>query len=167
MFPPELPPIYRALQVPLLHLINIVALGIGPQNRVLQLSLTIPALMFVVSQSWYREWTGEWGLHYGMECMVIGMVWIYFDWIVLKSPDKEVWHKIRYAGKKKGEEHAKEEVKVPEGFWKRAWWGARLATGVRYVGWNCQVKNVPVEVDADYPRWYGRRLFYPAYQFSH
>jgi hypothetical protein len=147
--PPELPPIFLTLQPLLLHATNILALAIGPQNRVLQLSTTLPALVLLVAQSWYREWNGQWGMQYGIECMVFCMAWGYVDWIVLGSPDREGWCKIRYGSGEK----RKEEGKVPQGFWKRAYWGLRLAMGVRYVGWSCEVKNVPVEVDAGYPRW--------------
>ena len=142
MHPPRLPSIVLTLQPLLLYLVNILGLAIGPQNRVLQLGITFPALLLVLSQSWFREWNGQWGIHYGIETAALCIAGSWFDWVVLKSPDREMWRRVG----------AKEEV--PQGFWNRAYWGAKLVTGSRFVGWTCQVKNVPVEVDEGYSRWY-------------
>lgn len=111
-----------------------------------------------------------------MNCVVLSVVFTYVDWILLSSPDKEAWYKIRYYGddKKAGTVRDKADSKAVEndgamkkgrkkedvvgvpaaGFLSRLWWGVRLATTNRYVGWSCQVKNVPVEVDPGYPRLY-------------
>jgi hypothetical protein len=168
----KLPKILIDLQIPLLYLTNILALAIGPRNQVLRYGITVPLFALLVGQSWFREWSGAWGMHYALECMVVSVVWIYFDWNVLGRPDREGWRKTQYGGegKKVGEKenghvngnggangHAngqteKEKHSVPQDFLKRAWWGTRLATGNRYVGWSQEVKNVPKEVAADYPR---------------
>jgi hypothetical protein len=39
-------------------------------------------------------------------------------------------------------------------FLSRMWWALRLTTTPRYTGWSNQVKNVYMEVPADYPRLY-------------
>jgi hypothetical protein len=142
-----LPQSLIALQIPLLYLNNILGLAIGPTNQILRIGLTLPILIFLASQSLYREWSGEWGMHYALNCMVLTAIFTYVDWNLLSRPDTERWRKIQYKGEKPMSE-------VPIGFWERAWWAARLCTGNRYVGWTSQVKNVPVEVDAEYPRWY-------------
>jgi hypothetical protein len=135
-----------ALQIPLLYITNILGLAIGPTNHVLRIGFTLPILVVLVSQSVYRQWDGEWGIHYAMNCMVLTAIFTYVDWNLLSRPDSERWRKIQYRNEEL-------ESEVPTGFWKRAWWAARLCTGNRYVGWTCQVKNVPVEVDAEFPRW--------------
>jgi hypothetical protein len=86
-------------------------------------------------------------MHYAVECMVFTCVFTYVDWNILGSPDKEKWGKVRY---KVGKE---EKERASHGFWERAWWGVRLGVGSRYVGWSCEVKNVPKEVGAEYSRW--------------
>jgi hypothetical protein len=143
-----LPPAIIDLQLPLLHLNTILALAIGPHNQILRFGITFPIFIVLVAQSTYREWSGTWGMHYAVECMVLTCVFTYVDWNILGSPDKEAWGKTRYGV---GKENAKE--RVPRGFWKRAWWGVRLGVGSRYVGWSCEVKNVAKEVPADYSRW--------------
>ena len=151
----ELPKFFIDLQIPLLYINNLVALAIGPRNHFLRIALTLPLLVLLLTQSLYRQWTGEWGIHYAINCLMLSTVFVYVDWILLDGPDKERWHKIRYDVKEKGrDEEKKKEGEVPEGFLNRLWWGVRLATGNRYVGWSNQVKNVPVEVDADYSRLY-------------
>jgi hypothetical protein len=131
------------LQIPLLYTTNIFALAISPSNRLLQLS-TLPIFVLLVSQSLYREWSGTWGIHYAVECMVLSVVWQYIDWILLQSPDREEWGKIHHENG--------EKEKVPQRFWQRVWWGVRLASGNRYVGWSQEVKNVNKEVDGGYSR---------------
>jgi hypothetical protein len=79
------------------------------------------------------------------------LIWVWVDWIVLRGPDREMWRRVSEGATK---DVGKKEERGEKGFWKRAYWGVRLVTGVRYVGWSCQVKNVPVEVDRDYARWY-------------
>jgi hypothetical protein len=138
-----LPKIFIECQIPLLYLNNIVGLALGPKNQLLRIGLTLPVCGLLAAQSLYRQSNGAWGMYYGAECMVLSVVWVYVDWNLLGSPDKEKWHKIR---------DKSEDDRVPQGFWERAWWGVRLATGNRYVGWSNEVKNVPKEVDADYSR---------------
>lgn len=159
----ELPAIFVDLQLPLLCLNNIVALAIGPRHQLLRVSISLPVLVLLTSQSLFRKWNGTWGIHYGINCMVLMVLFEYVDWILLSSPDKEKWHKIQYnkpgatgtqkePGKANGLAKRKEEDVVPVGFLSRFWWGVRLATTKRYVGWSCQVKNVPTGVDSDYSR---------------
>jgi hypothetical protein len=137
----RLPDPFIQFQLPLLHLTTITALAIGPSHQLLRFGLTLPIFTLLVAQSYYREWTGTWGLHYATECMVWSCVWIYFDWNILGSPDVQKWHKV-------GDKNVKKE-----GFWSRFWWGIRLGMGTRYVGWSCEVKNVPKEVGEGYGRW--------------
>ncbi|KAH7075826.1 membrane bound O-acyl transferase family-domain-containing protein [Paraphoma chrysanthemicola] len=134
------------LQLPLIYANNIIALAIGPKHQVLRLGITLPILSLLASQSLYREWTGEWGMHYALECLMLACIWTYVDWNILNSPDKEQWRRVR------SQDGISKHDTVPQGFWTRMWWGVRLATGNRYLGWTCQVKNVPVEVDEEYPR---------------
>lgn len=42
---------------------------------------------------------------------------------------------------------------APSTFKSRLWWAVRLSCTIRYTGWSCEVKNVPIEVDDAYPRW--------------
>jgi hypothetical protein len=139
----RLPDPFITLQLPLLHLTTITALAIGPSHQVLRLGLTLPLFVLLVSQSLYREWGGTWGHHYAIECMVMTCVWVYFDWNILGSPDREGWRKVH--NDEDGEKKKAGNGKVPEGFWARFWWGVRLGMGSRYVGWSCEVKNVPRE----------------------
>lgn len=152
----ELPSPIQQLQLPLLLLNNILALAIGTRNRVLQLGISLPVLVLLVSQSLYKERNGEWGNAYALECMVLSVTFTYVDWILLASPDVQSWRKIQYHDGKETEGSNSLERKdiVPQGFWRRAWWGLRLATTNRYVGWTSEVKNVPKEVPADYSRLY-------------
>src|SRR5690242_7667616 len=90
----QLPPIFTTLQVPLILLINILTLAIGPQHRVAQFAFSVPVLFLLVTQSLYREWTGGWGLHYGLNCFVMSAVITWADWVLLNSPDKEGWVKV-------------------------------------------------------------------------
>tara|TARA_R110002003_G_scaffold9_30_gene635 strand:- start:3801 stop:4286 length:486 start_codon:yes stop_codon:yes gene_type:complete len=148
----ELPSPIITLQIPLLYINNILALAIGPNHQFLRLGITLPILVLLASHSRYHDWSGEWGIHYALECLMLCCIWVYFDWNILGSPDREKWHKLDFAAQEK--DGISKENEVPDGFWQRAWWGVRLATGVRYVGWSCQVKNVPVEVGPAYPRLY-------------
>jgi hypothetical protein len=170
--PLQLPPIFMQLQAPLLVLNNVVALAIGPERQALRVSISLPLLVVLVAQSLYREWDVGWGYRYGYEIFVMTMIYQYFDWILVKSPDREGWYKIQYG---KGIEQEKDKDKmsnsqmngngagenrryqlVPGGagttFWSRLWWGMRLSITNRYVGWSHQVKNVNMEVPSDYPR---------------
>ncbi|CAJ2511971.1 Uu.00g075960.m01.CDS01 [Anthostomella pinea] len=163
----ELPSIFIDLQIPLLYLNNIFALAIGPQHQGLRVAVSLPVHILLIAQSLYRQWRGPWGDHYALNCVVCSCTFIYVDWVLLKSPDKEAWRKIQYGGsgskaKGKGVGGVKGGVKeqgkgknaasVPQTFWGRVWWGLRLSTTARYVGWSCEVKNVPKEVDAGYSR---------------
>ncbi|KAF1851785.1 uncharacterized protein K460DRAFT_41305 [Cucurbitaria berberidis CBS 394.84] len=159
----ELPPIFALLQVPLIYLVNIVALAIGPRHQFLRVLISLPAVVLLLCQGLYREGDSPWAIQYGMNCAALSATLTYVDWTLLCSPDKEGWYKIQYnkpvvTGKEKensktnGLGKKSNEAVVPVGFRSRLWWGVRLATTNRYVGWSCQVKNVPVQVDADYPR---------------
>ena len=150
----QLPQIFIDLQVPLICLNSIIALAIGPQHRSIQVLLSFPILVLLTAQSLYREWDGGWGYHYGINCSVMCLIFTWIDWILLGSPDKQAWGKIKYLNQKDGTVVEKKEDSPPRGFLNRAWWAARLATTNRYVGWSQQVKNVRMEVGADYPRWY-------------
>jgi hypothetical protein len=139
----QLPKLFIDLQVPLLYLTNILGLALGPKHQVLRIGLTLPAYGLLVTQSLYREWNGTWGMQYANECLVLSLVFMYVDWNLLGSPDKERWHKVV---------DPSESDVVPQGFWERVWWAVRLSTGNRFVGWSHEVKNVPKEVGADYSR---------------
>jgi hypothetical protein len=154
----QLPQIFIDLQVPLLYLNNIIALAIGPQHRCIQLLLSFSALVLLFVQSLYREWDGGWGYHYGLNCSVMCLVFTWVDLILLENPDKQAWGKMKYLKQKDGTIVAEKENSPPQGFLNRAWWGVRLATTNRYVGWSQQVKGVRMEVGADYPRWYAYPL---------
>lgn len=163
-----LPPLLITLQIPLLHVNNILALAITPRHQALRVGVSLPVLVLLVSQSLYREWDATWGMHYALNCAVLGTACIYIDWILLASPDKEGWYKIQY-GKEEEEKtrnggvdgavKEKKKESVPQGFWERVWWGIRLATTIRYVGWSNEVKNVPIEVSRSYSRVYVVQLF--------
>ena len=186
----QLPPAFDALQAPLLLLTNTLALTVGPQHRVLQLGLSIPVWIILVAQSLYRNYDGAWGIHYATNCAVANLLAIYVDTVLLASPDREGWTKLKSrvntpasnedsAGSMKdskatdssgfpendgcvvksigisGSIAGKLAVKntAPAGFRDRLWWAIRLACTTRYIGWSCEVKNVPVEVGESYPRW--------------
>jgi hypothetical protein len=154
-------------QLPLIHATLIVALGLGPQHQFVRVCITLPILILLVCQSLYKEQDGPWGESFSNNSVVVFTVFIYIDWILMKSPDLEQWHKLPDASAKangvvpngklnavpdgiqKDQKHV-----VPQGFLQRVWWGLRLATTWRYIGWSCQVKNVPVEVGPAYPRGY-------------
>ncbi|KAH3910271.1 hypothetical protein HBH56_149490 [Parastagonospora nodorum] len=151
-----LPKIFIDLQIPLMYLTNALALAIGPRHQVLRLGITLPLFSLLALQSLYRDWSGGWGLHYALEVNVCTQMFIYFDWNILGSPDRERWRKIRYDAEEpavNGNGHIKKkEDGVPQSFLQRAWWALRLLTGNRYVGWTQEVKNVPKEVSPEYPR---------------
>jgi hypothetical protein len=174
----ELPPQIITLQVPLLYLNNILALAIGPKHQTLRLAISLPILILLVTQSLYRQWDAGWGNHYAINCLVWSVVFMYVDWILLSSPDKEGWRKIQYsvpqgashpsarafddvvAGKITADEVVERKMwykdtagGAGETFWTRYWWGARLATTNRYTGWSQQVKNMPMsDISSNYPR---------------
>ncbi|KAF9698500.1 hypothetical protein EKO04_003829 [Ascochyta lentis] len=156
----HLPPAFTTLQLPLLLLTNILALTIGPRHRLLQLAFTLPALLLLAAQSLYRDYTGAWGIHYGMNCGVASMLATYVDWVVLRSPDREGWVKLRGRfGGGGGESNVdvkgggKEKRGAPRTFRERLWWAVRLGFTNRYTGWSSEVKHVPVEVGDGCPRW--------------
>jgi hypothetical protein len=149
-----LPPIFSTLQIPLLYATNVLGLAIGPQHRVLQLGITFPAVILLVALSLYRKVDTTYGLRYTVGVTVVSLCFMYFDWVVLKSPDREKWRKIRYVKREGKDGGMKEELEgETQGFGERLWWALRIASGNRYVGWTQQVKNLPPRVDADYPRW--------------
>ncbi|ORY07911.1 membrane bound O-acyl transferase family-domain-containing protein [Clohesyomyces aquaticus] len=137
-------------QIPLLYLTNIIGLGMKPGP--FRVAVTLPILIFLVTQSFYRIEEMYYGDEYSMNCLSLCVVLMYLDWIILASPDKERWYKIRY-GKKEGDSQREKDNIVPDHFFSRFWWGFRLATTNRYTGWSQQVKNVRMEVSADYPKW--------------
>jgi hypothetical protein len=145
-------------QLPLIYANLIVALGLGPQHQFIRVCITLPILILLVCQSLYKEQDGPWGESLSNNSVVMFTVFIYIDWILMKSPDHEQWHKLpdpntRANGVPNGIQKDQKHV-VPQGFLQRVWLGLRLATTWRYIGWSCQVKNVPVEVGAGYPREY-------------
>jgi hypothetical protein len=86
-----------------------------------------------------------------MNCLAMSLMFVYVDWILLASPDKERWHKIQYH--KEADITKEKNVEIPQSFLARLWWGVRLASTNRYTGWSQQVKNTPVEVSVNYPKW--------------
>lgn len=90
---------------------------------------------------------------YPMNVAACCFLFSYLDQILLASPDKERWHKIQYDGKGKVDDDNGKIDAVPKTFLGRIWWGIRISTTTRYTGWSQQVKNVQMEVPADYPRW--------------
>ncbi len=158
----QLPPQIITLQIPLLYLINILTLAAGPNHHVIRVLISLPLVVLLVAQSLYREWHEGWGNHYIINCTVWSVVFTYVDWILLRGPDKEGWYKIRYGqndkDSKKDDEVQKGYEDIPGGagrtFPSRLWWALRLVTTNRYVGWSNQVKNVYMEVPANYPRLY-------------
>lgn len=172
-----LPPALLPLQIPLILATNILTLALNKHNRFLALALGFPLLVLLVSQSLYREWEKGWGLHYGINCFIMTVVFAWVEWVGLGVPDREGWGKVvrgeerekkgRWerdglgerigAVKEKGDgvvrSNGSAVVKTsPEGFGERLWWAVRLSTTNRYVGWSCEAKNVPLEVGPEYPR---------------
>jgi hypothetical protein len=156
----QFPSYLITLQVPLLYLINILTLATGPNHRLLRVSISLPLVLLLAAQSLYREWDSGWGYNFALNCGVCSRVFTYVDWILLRGPDKEGWYKIQYG--EKGKDDKNDNVKkldykdTPGGagrtFGGRAWWALRLSTSNRYTGWSNQVKNVYMEVPANYPR---------------
>lgn len=176
----QLPLVFITLQPVLILATNILTLAVGPNHRFLQFAFSVPVLFILAAQSLYRDWDRGWGLHYGLNCFVVTSLVTWVDWILLNNPDKEDWVKLEQRkgaealGKEKvesTESHAfpkddggvikskssskqiSEKQSAPASFLKRLWWAARLATTNRYVGWSCEVKNVPASVPSTYPRW--------------
>jgi len=176
----QLPPIFTTLQPALILAANILTLAISPQHCILQFAFSVPVLYLLAAQSLYRDWDRGWGLHYGLNCFVMTSLVTWVDWILLNSPYKENWVKLEQ--RKGAETLGKEKVgltdsptflkddrdvirsksssrkNVPKqyvlaSFSERLWWAARLGTTNRYVGWSCEVKNVPGSVPPTYPRW--------------
>lgn len=164
-------PLLVTLQIPLLYMTNCITLAVSPRRQVLRVGLSLPIVILLISQSLHRAWEGRWGNHYALNCVVFSIAFTYVDWILLASPDEEVWFKIRYGKSVEGGERkqsvrakgngngnghpvtsSKGNDRVPRIFWARLWWGMRLATTNRYVGWSCEVKNVRIEVNPEYPR---------------
>ncbi|KAF2851036.1 hypothetical protein T440DRAFT_554784 [Plenodomus tracheiphilus IPT5] len=182
--PPYLPtsPLLVTYQIPFLSLLNIVALAIGPKFQIFRVAFSLPILIVLILQSLAREWDGGWGVHYAINCAALMIVFQYVDWVLLASPDTEGWHRLGAVdGPKRSTKARDDAVKdngkmncqakrsgeatalVPQGFWRRFWWGMRLMfASTRYVRWSCQVKNVPMmEVHSTYPRmvFLARRTF--------
>ncbi|KAF2740966.1 hypothetical protein EJ04DRAFT_111521 [Polyplosphaeria fusca] len=145
------PTVLQQFQIPLLYLNNILALSLKPGP--VRILLTLPTLLLLVAQSALRTDFQYWGEEYPLNVLVIASAFVWVDWIFLASPDKEAWHKIQYGKGPEFKVQKKENSKVPASMLGRIWWGMRLATTNRYTGWSNQVKNVPTEVPANYPRW--------------
>jgi hypothetical protein len=143
-------------QPPLLQLTNIIALAIPPRYQFLRVALSFPIIVFLVPQSLNRKWSGIWGTHYGLNCYVWTTVLQWVDWVVLQSPDREGWRQVDRRVEGGGEQRKNpSSLREEQGFWRRIWWGVKLATTTRYVGWSCEVKNLPVEREyGSYPRLY-------------
>jgi hypothetical protein len=130
----ELPSIFHVLQGPLLQVNSIVALALCPERQALRVAITLPVLVALIAQSIYLKRNTEWSAQYAYNCFVISVGFLYLDCILLKSPDRERWRKLHYTQKGTGGKETIEEL--PKGFWNRAWWGVRLSTTNRYVGWR-------------------------------
>ncbi|KAF1929477.1 uncharacterized protein M421DRAFT_420004 [Didymella exigua CBS 183.55] len=172
----HLPPLFTTLQAPLIILTNILTLAIGPRNRLLQFAFSVPVLFLLAAQSLYRDWDRGWGLHYGLSCFVVTNLAVWADWALLASPDREGWAKLEQrsgAAQKEKEKESRGEGEgafpkddggvveskrgvqgggVPTSFCARLWWAIRLSATTRYIGWSCEVKNVPPSVPVGYPR---------------
>ncbi|KAF2787150.1 hypothetical protein K505DRAFT_329868 [Melanomma pulvis-pyrius CBS 109.77] len=147
----ELPPVFQQLQLPLLALNLIFATGFKP--GFLRILLTFPTLILLFTQSIYRKEFMYYGVAYPMNVAACCFLFSYLDQILLASPDKERWHKIQYDGKGKVDDNNGKIDAVPSTFLGRIWWGIRISTTTRFTGWSQQVKNVQMEVPANYPRW--------------
>jgi len=148
----ELPSILQQLQAPLMFTTLILTQGFKP--GIFRISLTLPIMIILWMQSLYRQEFMYYGEEYPMNIMACVVMFYYLDQIILANPDKEKWHKIHYkTGREEGEKSMEGDF-VPQTYWKRVWWAIRIATTARYVGWSQQVKNVAIEVQSDYPRWY-------------
>ncbi|KAH7116819.1 membrane bound O-acyl transferase family-domain-containing protein [Dendryphion nanum] len=162
----ELPPSIRMLQLPLLYCTNILALSFKPSF--LRTAISLPIYILLVLQSLYQKDHVYYGIQYPMAALSLSLTFHYIDWILLANPDKERWHRIPVSNNKRSNERKVIEnsigitkirpkneniATVPTNFSTRLWWAFRLSMTNRYVGWSNQVKNVPVEFEADYPRW--------------
>lgn len=170
----ELPPIFQALQIPLLALTVTFAIALGPQRQFLRVLLTLPVLILLIWQSVYRT-EGPWGTLFSMNITICCYPFAYIDRVLLSNPDKEKWRAIpdnrsktekhvTWKGKANGAPAAakkekvdgpvKKEVEftVPSSFLERLRWAWPLTLKTRLVGWSSQVKNVPMEVGEGYPR---------------
>ncbi|CBX98949.1 hypothetical protein LEMA_P081880.1 [Plenodomus lingam JN3] len=150
----KLPSIFIEAQLPLIYANIILAFALGPQAHTFRVCLTLPILLFLVCQSLYREQNGPWEDLLSNNSLVMFTVFVYIDWILLQSPDREQWHKLNNAKTESNGPTKAKESGPPHGFFQRIWFGCRIATAWRYIGWSCQVKNVPMEHSAGYPRRY-------------
>jgi hypothetical protein len=76
-------------QLPLIYANLIVALSLGPQYQFIRVCITLPILILLVCQSLYKEQDGLWGESLSNNSVVMFTVFIYIDWILMKSPDYE------------------------------------------------------------------------------
>lgn len=177
----QLPPIFITLQPAFIVATNILTFAIGPNHRVSQFAFSVPVLFLLAAQSLYRDWDRGWGLHYGLNCFIVTSLATWVDWVLLNNPYKERWVKLKQrkgAGELKDDkldptddptfpkddggvirsktdlQHDPENRGMPPSFLERLWWAARLATTNRYVGWSCEVKNLPASVPPSYSRWF-------------
>lgn len=144
----EPPTLLQRYFLPLIHLVNILALAARP--GIYRTLVTLPIMMLLLLQLTLRREKGSFRDDYPLGCMVLTLAFTYLDWIVLANPDKEQWHKIRRETKDE-REHDRDDG-VPSTFMQRLWWAARLAVYLRGTGWSHQSKNVPDGHPADYPK---------------
>jgi len=147
----ELPIIFRQLQWPLMFFVHFVAMGFRP--GFFRIFLTLPPLLLLWYQSLYRKEFMYYGDQYPINVGVTMALFNYLDQVILANPDREGWHRISASVKKKDDGKDGGENKIPQTYLKRVWWCMRYFTTTRFVGWSQQVKNVPIELPADYPRW--------------
>lgn len=144
----EPPTLLQRYFLPLIYLVNILALATRP--GIYRTLVTLPIMMLLLLQLPLRREKGNFGDDYPLGFMVLTLAFTYFDWIVLANPDREQWHKIRGETKEK-REHDRNDG-VPSTFMQRLWWAARLTIYLRGTGWSHQSKNVPDGHPADYPK---------------
>ena len=126
-----LPPLVGHLQIPLILVLNVFSLTQVRSHPLLTPLLSFPPLILLVSQSLYREWDRGWGLHYGINCFVMTLVFGWVEWVVLARPDGEGWVKVRRGEKKLGKKKEGEREKRwgkegKEGRWVRDGVGEKL-----------------------------------------
>ena len=152
MVPPTLLQCYF---LPLIYLVSILALAARP--GIYRTLITAPIVVLLLLQLPLRREKGNFRDEYPLGCAVLGLGFIYLDWIVLANPDKEQWHKIHGKTKEK-REHDRNDG-VPSTFMQRLWWAARLTVYPRGTGWSHQSKNVPDGHPADYPKLWACHLY--------
>ncbi|KAF2756077.1 hypothetical protein EJ05DRAFT_487879 [Pseudovirgaria hyperparasitica] len=97
----------------------------------------------------HREHLSSYAREYGMNNWLVQLCFIYFDWIILASPDKERWHKIHQAGTVQATKADTDEV--PQGFFARFWFALRMQFNTRGIGWSHQPEKAPRSYPPGYP----------------